>query len=297
MKLLIVNADDFGLTKGVSHGIIAAHTHGIITSTSLMANGSAFEESITLARKHRNLGIGAHLNLTQGTPVAPLSEVQSLVNPEGRLCLSSYRLWAGMLTRKIRISEMETELRAQIDKIISAGISPTHLDGHKHVHILPGISELVIRLAQEFGIPAIRTPLDELPSLDQLLKTNPLASLSIFKQVLVSRGPRLLALRLKHKALRGRLRCPARFYGLSQTGFLDLWTLQSILRSLPEGTSELMCHPGYCDPALKDARTRLLAEREKELEALTSIEIKKLVKYQQIQLATYRDLTAIAEAA
>jgi hopanoid biosynthesis associated protein HpnK len=297
MKLLIVNADDFGLTKGVSHGIIAAHTHGIITSTSLMANGIAFEESITLARKHLNLGIGAHLNLTQGTPVAPLTEIQSLVNPEGRLCLSPYRLWAGMLTRKIRISEIETELRAQIDKIISAGISPTHLDGHKHVHILPGISELVIRLAQEFGIPAIRTPLDELPSLDQLLKTNPSASLSIFKQVLVSRGPRLLAFRLKHKALRGCLRSPARFYGLSQTGFLDLWTLQSILRSLPEGTSELMCHPGYCDPALKDARTRLLAEREEELEALTSIEIKKLVKYQQIQLATYRDLTAKAEAA
>lgn len=297
MKRLIVNADDFGLTKGVSQGIIDAHSDGIVTSTSLMANGNAFEESVALARKYPNLGMGAHLNLTQGKPVAPLSRVRSLVNSDGRLRLSPYSLWSAMLTRKIRISEIEAELRAQIEKILMADVSLTHLDGHKHVHILPRISEVVIRLAQEYGIRSIRRPIEEGPGVTIILQSGRDSKTGIVKQYLMSYPIARFAHHLNRLLMQAGLHCPAHFYGFTVTGFLSVETLAAILVGLPEGTSELMCHPGYFDPALMDAETRLLAEREEELETLTSFEIKELVKRQQIQLVTYRDLTEAAEAA
>lgn len=296
MKHLIINADDFGLTAGVNRGITDAHVRGIVTSASLLANGDAFEDAVALARKSAGLGIGVHLNLTQGRPAAPISKVRSLVNSDGRFGLSPYRLGLGILSGRVRLLEIETEMRAQIDKIVSAGISPTHLDGHKHVHVLPGISKVVIRLAQEFCIPAIRTPLDELPSLGQLLKVNHSAGLSIFKQALVARGACFLALQLKQRAMKVGLTSPARFYGLAQTGFLDLLTLRNILSSLPEGTSELMCHPGHLDHELRIAGTRLLAQREVEMKALTSFEIRELVQSQNIRLISYRDLAEVTNA-
>src|SRR5262245_58685857 len=148
MRELIVNADDFGLTRQVSQGILDAHREGIVTSTTLMANGSGFDAAVSMSRQAPQLGIGVHLNLSEGKPVARAWEIPSLVNSRGTLYLTPGRLWAGILKREVSLSDVERELRGQVEKVIRTGISPTHLDGHKHVHVLPGIAAVVIRLAQ-----------------------------------------------------------------------------------------------------------------------------------------------------
>ena len=185
---------------------------------------------------------------------------------------------------------METELRRQITKIFSAGISPTRLDGHKHVHILPGVSEIVIRLAQEFSIPSVRCPLEEAPAFARLLRAGRNSGVAAAKQYVVGRAVSRFARGFKLKLAEAGLLFPAHFYGLTQTGFLDAQSLQYILDGLPEGISELMCHPGYADARLVETGTRLLGQREIEVQALKAFHVRKLLVDRGIRLASYREL-------
>lgn len=289
MRELIVNADDFGLTPQVSQGILDAHRDGIVTSTTLLANGSAFDAAASMSRRAPQLGIGVHLNLTEGIPVSPVFEIPSLVDDLGRLYLTPAQLWAGISKREVSLSDIERELHAQVEKVLRAGISPTHLDGHKHVHVLPGISAVVIRLAQQFGIRSVRCPVEERPNLARLLRYRQGAPTPVIKQYLVGQAVSRFAHRFKEKLETAGLMCPARFYGLSETGFLKLQAVQEILSRLPQGISELMCHPGYVDAELRGTGTRLLAQREVEIQALTAPRISKLVADQDIRLVSYRD--------
>jgi predicted glycoside hydrolase/deacetylase ChbG (UPF0249 family) len=293
MKQLIVNADDFGLTKRVSEGIVEAHRHGIVSSTTLMANGGAFEAAAALRRQAPHLGIGMHLNLSEGMPVSPAFKIPSLLNGHGRLYLTPGRLWKGIVTRQVSLADVETELRAQIAKIHRAGIVPTHFDGHKHVHVLPGVSDIVIRLAREFSIPSVRCPLEEPPGLFDMLDSRGARRASVLKQYLVGRGVSVLARRFRQKLAEAGLRHPTHFYGLSQTGFLDARGIREVLGRLPQGTSELMCHPGYVDFELARTGTRLLAEREIEASALGSRPIRRFVEGSGIRLVNYQVLAVL----
>jgi predicted glycoside hydrolase/deacetylase ChbG (UPF0249 family) len=184
--------------------------------------------------------------------------------------------------------EIEIELRGQIAKVRRARITLTHLDGHKHLHVLPGISEIVIRLAQEFGIPSVRCPMEESPlaGLPHCLR-NPQAG--VFRQCLVGSAVSWFARRFRLKLIQAGLNCPAHFYGLRQTGLLSVERLEEIMRGLPEGTSELMCHPGYADRLLVKTGTRLLAQREVESRALMSPRTRELVISEGIQLVSYSE--------
>ncbi|MEO8025546.1 MAG: ChbG/HpnK family deacetylase, partial [Bryobacteraceae bacterium] len=147
MKLLIVNADDFGFTHDVNAGIVEAHTHGILTATTLMANGPAFEDAVRLAGEYPSLDIGCHLVLVGGVSLL-----------DGRdLPLTVSNLLRTMATGGIRIYD---ELRAQVVKIVESGVAPTHLDTHKHTHLLPPVLDVVARLSEEFAIPWVRRPFD-----------------------------------------------------------------------------------------------------------------------------------------
>jgi predicted glycoside hydrolase/deacetylase ChbG (UPF0249 family) len=190
----------------------------------------------------------------------------------------------------VSLSDIDTELRAQIAKVGRAGISPTHLDGHKHVHVLPGISHVVIRLARDFGIRSVRCPIEEAPRLSALLKSQRPVRASILKQSLVARGVSYFARRFAAKLERAGIFSPAHFYGILQTGFLNTRGIQDVLQHLPEGVSELMCHPGYFDTDLEKTGTRLLAQREVEIRALTADSVGKLVIARNIQLTNYGDL-------
>jgi hopanoid biosynthesis associated protein HpnK len=298
MRELIVNADDFGLTRQVSQGIIDAHREGIVTSTTLLANGAAFDTAVSMSVRTPRLGIGVHLNLSEGTPVSSKSKIPTLLDARGRLHLAPGRLWIEILKRKLSLSEVELELQAQIEKVIRAGISPTHLDGHKHVHVLPGISDIVIRLAQEFGISPVRCPVKEAPNLRRLLRFSlGAAQTPIIKQYLVGQAVSGFAQQFRRKLAEAGLICPSYFYGLSETGFLDVQSLQDVLSRVSKGTSELMCHPGYVDSDLVRTGTRLLSQREIEIQALIAPQVRKLVTDQGIRLVSYGHLAGSRQPA
>jgi hopanoid biosynthesis associated protein HpnK len=292
MKRLIVNADDFGLTEGVNRAIIDGHNNGIITSTTLMANGMAFDSAVAASSNAPALGVGVHLNLTQGRPVSSASNVPSIVTSAGCFYPSPGILAQHILARKVEPRDVENELRSQIQKVASAGVHITHLDSHKHIHLLPPVFNLVIRLAREFGIDCVRFPLEPAPSaLGPLLSGRP-GRLHMAKQYLLGRALSILAACQVKKVIHAGLERPERFYGLSQTGFLDAAILEQMLRALSDGTNEIMCHPGYVDKALLGSRTRLRAQRETELQALTSTHIRQLVKKLGIDLISYDKLSS-----
>ena len=289
MKQLIINADDFGLTDAVNTGIVEAHLHGIVTSTTIMATGEAFDAAVSMRHRTPRLGVGAHLNLTGGRPVSPAQNISSLVDNKGQLHLSPGRLLRALVTRQVRLAEIEIELRSQVTKILEAGIRPTHLDGHKHVHLLPGVAEIVIRLAKEFAISSVRCPREVAPPLQTRLGCGS-SRLAILKQRLVARAVSTFARPFARRLAEAGLQHPAHFYGLSQTGFLNARELVEILTVLPQGVSELMCHPGYVDRALVYSGTRLLAQREIELRALTEPSVKRLAAARGILLLSYQQL-------
>ena len=290
MKRLIVNADDFGMTEGVNRAILEAHLRGIVTSTSLLANGAAFASAVEIARSTPALGVGVHLNLTEGRPSSDAARIPSLVTPEGSFFPGAGRLASRVLSGRAALPEIETEFRAQIEKVRAAGIEPTHLDGHQHVHMWPSVFALTARLTQDYGIRGIRCSRERRAPVQGLLRRKGPGRGKILRQFGVGAALGLLALGARASLRRAGVAAPDYFYGLSSTGFLDAAALEAILRDLPEGASELMCHPGYADAELKAAPTRLQAQREVELEALTSPGIRNLARELGIELITYREL-------
>jgi hopanoid biosynthesis associated protein HpnK len=286
---LIVNADDLGWTAGVNHGIAEAHRNGIVTSASLLANGGAFAEAVEVARESRGLGVGVHLNLSDGPPIAAINSVPTLLNASGVLENGPDSLLLKIATRGLSLRDVETEWEAQIARIRAAGIEPTHLDGHKHVHMLPGLFEIALRLAKRHGIGAIRVS-HEASGLRSALSTGAPRAAVVLKQGVQARGLKLLARDAREQADRLGISTADYFCGIAQTGELTKEGVARLLRSLPEGTTELMCHPGYADEALRKTATRLQDSREKELGILTDTEIRNLVASQGIRLIDYESV-------
>jgi chitin disaccharide deacetylase len=294
VKSLIVNADDLGWSEGVNRGIAEAHRKGLVTSTSLLANGLAFASALKVARANPELGVGVHLNLSEGPPTAKVEEVRGLVNAEGALEGSPESLLLRIASRGLELAEVEREWDAQIRKVRDAGVAPTHLDGHKHVQMLPGLFELALRLAKKHGIRAIRVSHEE-SKLRALLSSGGDQKTSIvLKQGVQARGLKLLARDAREMADHAGLATTDYFCGIAQTGVMTREGVEKLLRNLPEGTTELMCHPGYADEDLKRSSTRLQESRQEELQILTDERIRKLVATQGIRLISYQLMGEVA---
>jgi hopanoid biosynthesis associated protein HpnK len=292
VKNLIVNADDLGWTEGVNRGIAEAHRSGIVTSASLLANGSAFAEAVELARGNPRLGVGVHLNLSDGAPVAGREAVPSLVSRAGQFAEGPESLLLKIAMRGLAPGEVEKEWEGQICKVRDAGVPVTHLDGHKHVHMLPGLFEIALRLAKRHRIGAIRVSHEASYLRTALSAGRELRASTVLKQGVQARGLKLLARDARDKAERAGITTADYFCGIAQTGNLTKKGLARLLRSLPEGTTELMCHPGYVDEQLRATATRLQGSREKEVEILTDTEIRNLVASQGIRLLDYGFVTS-----
>ena len=287
MKNLIVNADDLGWTDGVNRGIVEAFRNGIVTSASLLANGAAFAGGVEAAHSAPDLGVGVHLNLSDGLPVANPETVASLLNGKGEFAGGPESLLVKLARRRLLLGEVEREWDAQIRKVRDAGIEPTHLDGHKHVHMLPGLFEIALRLAKRHGIGAIRVSL-EASSLRAALSSGEKQNAGVvIKQGVQARGLKLLARDAREQAERGGISTADYFCGIAQTGELTLEGVAQLLKNLPEGTTELIVHPGYSDDALRKTATRLQESRQSELEILTDTDIRNLVASQGIRLIDY----------
>lgn len=262
----MVNADDFGFTPDVNEGIVEAHRRGILTATTLMANGAAFEDAVRLARETPALDIGCHLVLIGGT-----SLVTGKPYP-----LTVAQLIAAIAGREVRVYD---ELAAQVRRMVDAGIEPTHLDTHKHTHLAPPVLNAVARLSREFGIRWVRRPFD-LPlttlkgSVPRLLR-------------ITSGGLSFLRKRFHQVLERHGCRTTDHFAGFQITGRLRTPELVELLGAIPEGSTELMVHPGRCREPLRQARTRLKESREHELEALVAPETRVALERNGIELVNY----------
>ena len=284
-----MNADDLGWTAGVNRGIAEAHRNGIVTSTSLLANGCAFLDGVKTVSELPGLGVGVHLNLSDGAPTALPQEVKSLLNEEGQFAGGPESLLLRLTTKSLNTQEVENEWNAQIEKVRSAGIHPTHLDGHKHVQMLPGLFGIALRLAKRHGIDALRVSHEASPLRTALSDGNESSGVAL-KQGVQARGLKLLARDARQMAERAGIATADYFCGIAQTGVLTKGGVQKLLSSLPEGTTELMCHPGYADEELRKSRTRLQESRQTEIQILTDKTIRKSVAELGIRLINYEQV-------
>lgn len=155
---LVVNGDDFGYSEAINAAIVRCYDEGVLRSTSVLVNCRATRSAFALARSRPGLGLGLHVNLTEGVPVLPPREVPSLVDRRGQFRSLAPQL-GGLLRGRTNPGEVERELRAQFAILLDAGIQPTHVDGHLHAHAFPGVLEIIVRLMAEFGVRAMRSPL------------------------------------------------------------------------------------------------------------------------------------------
>jgi len=291
LKNLIVNADDLGWTHGVNRGILEAFHKGIVTSTSLLANGEAFAGGVELTRSAPNLGVGVHLNLSDGAPLARRDEVESLLDERGMFKGGPESLLVRLARRGLALEEVEVEWEAQIQRVQKAGIEPTHLDGHKHVHMLPGLFEIALKLAKRHGIGSIRVSLETSTLRAALASGSSQKTSVVMKQGMQARGLKLLARAAREMAEKAGIATADYFCGIAQTGEFTKEGVLRLLKALPEGTTELMCHPGYADEKLKKSATRLQQSRQKELDILTDTEVRKNVASEGIRLIDYGFVT------
>ncbi len=290
MRRLIVNADDLGLTPGVNHAIIEAHTRGIVTSATLMANMPAFDDAVHLAKAHPTLGVGLHFNITQGRPVAAPEQVRSLLNEDGEFFGTSTRLWQRALIGRVRREEIVLEFRAQVEKVLDAGLQLTHVDSHKHAHAIAPVFAAINATLGLYGIHAIRLPREPL-RWGQACRSR-----RLLKQGLTATGLSYLCRDFQRQLDATFTRTTTAFFGITQTGCWSKPWLLDLLDRLPAGTSELMCHPGYDDAALRQIATRLRAARAAELELLLDEELPVLLRARGIELVNYAVLAGADES-
>jgi chitin disaccharide deacetylase len=285
VRRLIINADDFGLTAGVNRAIVEGNCSGVVTSATLMANAQATVAAVELASAQPGLKTGCHVVLIDGDSVS--SGLASLTNGPSRFRSSLKEFAVAAVRKQIAADEIQREAEAQIRKIQAFGITLTHVDSHKHTHMFPHVLRPVLRAARACGIRAVRNPFEPLRSWPR--------SMILGTPELWLRSAGVMAFRMFAGEFQRALKEEGMVstdgtVGIAATGKLDQKMLLSILKALPEGTWELVCHPGYSDADLKAAGTRLTTSREIELSALTAQETKEALARQKIELISYADL-------
>ena len=283
-KRVIVHADDFGLTAGVNRGIVKAFKNGILTSTSIMPSGEAFDDAVKLAEENPDLDLGIHLTLVGEMPVAPPQEIPSLVIGNGRFRNKYPIFLRDYLLRRVRLADIERELTAQFDRVTNTRLPISHVDGHQHLHILPGILEIVAKLAKRYHIQAIRIPMEG-------LRFKHFLAWSGWARLMLQLGTNIVC-RLSVKRINlSDLQTVEAFYGFFYSGRMTRENLIDTIEVIDGGVAEIMCHPGLEDPSLRARYTDWNYQWGKELEALTDPSVRDLIKQKRIRLIGYRDLS------
>jgi chitin disaccharide deacetylase len=279
-RLLIVNADDYGLTEGISRGILHGHREGIVTSTSAMPLGPAYPKVAKWLADEDELGVGVHLAAVgEDPPLLSAREIPSLVGRRGHLCETYGEFIARALTGRINAEELRLEFTAQLETVLELGVPITHLDAHQHLQLWPSVCSVVIELATRFDIPAVRVP--------RFRARNPVAL-----------GVTLLGAQLARRAKRAGLAFPLDAVGIECAGHLDEQRLPSVLARLSahgHANAELTVHPGEGDDQDR-ARYHWGYQWEDELSALVGPVAKRAVADAGFTLATYADLPHAAPA-
>jgi chitin disaccharide deacetylase len=278
MLKLIVHADDFGLTEAINRGIVKTHTEGIVTSTSIVACGTAFDDAVRLYRSIPSLDVGVHLTIIEERPVLETVTIPTLVTDGGTFYPHANQFLKRYMINRITIDDVYREFEAQLRKVLDSGIPVSHLDSHQHIHAFPRIFECTVELARAYGIPAVRLPHEK-------VKRYMLRGVHSVKRLLQLGVLNLFAgINKKNKVV-----CADHFYGFYCSGDLTGENLRAIINALPpDGTGELVCHPGL---EQTDGRYGHWGYNwMKEVEALTDTATRDLIKEKEISLGSYKDL-------
>lgn len=280
-KQLIINADDFGIHPAVNEAVRKAATEGILTSTSLMAGGDAFDEAVEMARSMPSLGIGIHLTLVGGIkPVLPPSEVPSLTWDNGVFCHDYGKLIVRDLEGKISLSEVYAEWDAQIQKIMNTGLPVTHMDGHQHIHMWPHFYPIARDLAKKYHISCMRVP-DE----DVLFG---MKDGHIIRWA-AKNGLSLLSRMHRPDLKKNHIRTNDHFFGMLYGGHLSPERFAKFILQTKPGITEIMCHPSADTRAMEDT-FHWGYHGEDELAGLLADINRELIEKKQISLISYRDV-------
>jgi hopanoid biosynthesis associated protein HpnK len=280
-KRIIINADDFGLCKGVNEAVAKAHEVGILTSATLMANMPAAEEAVEMAKLNPSLGVGVHLNLSDGRAVSKETNVNCLLDSDGQFAYSPLKLSAMCIALHAVRRAIEIELAAQIRWVIDRGLVPTHLDSHKHIHSFPAIFPIVCRLASRFKIPAIRWPFEPKAV---CRRPWPLLTEDGRKRAAIVRTMAKINRIQNSDFLKTEI-----LFGIAHTGRVDVNFFRAVTLYSPAATAEVMTHPGLAD-GLDPGQTKLIEQRKVEFEALCSEKTKHFFKDSSIKLVHYGQL-------
>ncbi len=287
MRRLIVNADDFGLTAGVNRAIQQAYECGVVTSATLMANGPAMVDAVRIAQSAPQLSVGCHVVLADGSPVMEPGQVPSLIHGRHQSdgSASFYKGFSDLafhaMFGRFAPEQIEAEITAQIRKLQAAGIVVSHLDTHKHTHMIPQILGPLLRAAAACGVRSIRNPFE--PVRLSLLGHRA----GMWKRFAQVKVLGRLAGKFRRQVENAGVFTPDGTVGIVSTGWLDEQLLKFLVQHLSEGTWELVCHPGYNDADLQVVNTRLRESRERELRLFGSPEARELMANNGIELISY----------
>lgn len=280
MRILIVNADDFGLNQAATDGILECHRAGSVTSTTLMANAPDCVRAADLAAGHPALGVGLHFNLTWGRPLNEPSRVPALLDREGEF-LSRSELATRLLLGRVPRTQIDRELEAQVDRVRRLGVAITHVDSHQHVHAFPQIFSSIARFCSDDSLP-MRVPwvaADRNSGFARRVRRTTLAAL----------------VATSTRRWRGRVRWTCGMGSVFELGVqgepLHARHYRTVLQGAPPGAFELMVHPVTSAVAM-EGYTRVGAVAQTEYEWLRKGGLQELAASMGFQLGTYRDLPA-----
>ncbi len=279
-RLMVINGDDFGFSSGVNRAIVEAYDRGVLTSTSLMVTGAAFEEAVECARSRPGLAVGLHLVLAGGRSVLPPDQIPHLVDRHGYF--SEHPEWAGLRYQFNRAArhEIALEIRAQLEKFQQTGLPLSHVDGHLHLHVHPVVLRCLVELAQEFNIQFIRLPFEELKLTLEIDRSALWTKLvwSIVFRGLRRNGERLL----KAKGIQ----FADRVYGLLQTGRMTEDYLLALIPKIQTQRVEIYSHPAIA--VTGEPSNAPLGLGVEELKALLSDRVYEQILQSGFTLTNYR---------
>ncbi|WP_404791066.1 hopanoid biosynthesis-associated protein HpnK [Altericista sp. CCNU0014] len=280
-RFAIVNGDDFGFSVGVNQAIVKAHREGVLTSTSLMVTGAEAEAAIALARQHPTLGVGLHLVLVCGRAALPAAQIPHLVDAGGNFPNDPAKAGLKYQFCPAARQELRLEIRAQLERFRQSGLKMSHVDGHLHLHAHPVVLDILIDLAPEFEIRAIRLPFEELNftlKLDSTRWFDKAVGWWIFGQLRRRREPKLR---------RAGIHCAQRVYGLLKTGEITEDYLAGLIPQIQAECIEIYAHPAIAIPG--EPHNGTPGAGEKELEALLSDRVRDTFAARGFRLTQYGD--------
>lgn len=286
-KLVVINADDLGFSKGTNRGIIEAYRRGLLKSASIMPTGPSYKEAVGMIKKYPGLGIGVHLSLTLGKAIFPKNKIPDLVDNKGYFYSNSVILLLKTLLFPRVLPQIKAELTGQIDTVLKNGITIDHLNSQYQVHFMPQLFPIVNNLAKEYKIPFVRVPIEPL--------FLPQFSLGLLKWLLMRIFGLILTLQQKLP------REYPIFYGILHTRNMDVITLTKTLSCCKKGITEILLHPGYFDLGkthFNFSRQGIIGflkspNRLMELNTLTTPILKHLVGKYKLSLVSFGEAAEI----